>query len=143
MPEYANFDGTPFLSTMYGSGKGDFRFDAWRTLANVGVDHDWFPGNPWHVEQSNRVLTFLSQYGDACPNQFTLEGEPLSEDTSVGLTAAAAVAGLAADPELARPFVEQLWNAPVPSGVYRYYNGMLYMLGLLQAGGRFEIIEPQ
>lgn len=143
MPEYANYDGTPYTSTIHGPGKADFRFDAWRTLSNVGMDHDWFEADPWNVEQSNRVLSFLSQFGDACPNQFTLDGKPLSEDTSVGLTATAAVAGLAADPSLARSFVEQFWNAPVPTGVYRYYDGMLYMLGLLQAGGRFQIIEPQ
>jgi oligosaccharide reducing-end xylanase len=54
----------------------------------------------------------------------------------------AAVAGQAADPELARPFVQQLWDAPPPTGKWRYYDGVLYFLGLLQAGGRFQVIEP-
>jgi oligosaccharide reducing-end xylanase len=54
----------------------------------------------------------------------------------------AATAGLAADPDLARPFVARLWELKVPSGRFRYYNGLLYMLGLLETGGRFRIIAP-
>jgi len=142
MPEYAHFDGTPFHETTFGAGKGDFRYDAWRTLANVGLDHAWWRADPWQVEQSNRVLRFLQAQGPNLPNQFSLDGRPLSTDTSTGLIAMAAVAGLAADPDLARPFVQQLWDAPIPAGHWRYYNGLLYLLGLLQTGGRFQIHPP-
>jgi oligosaccharide reducing-end xylanase len=141
MPEYSHFDGRPYLN-FGGPGRGDFRYDAWRTLANVGLDYAWFAADPWQVEQSNRVLRFLAAHGPKCPNQFTLEGKPLSKDTSVGLTAMAAVAGLAADPKVAKPFVQQLWDAPVPTGQWRYYNGLLYFFGLLQASGRFQIYGP-
>jgi len=120
MPEYAEFDGRPYTATTFGAGKGDFRFDAWRTLANVALDHAWWRADPWQREQSNRVLRFLGSQLPAVPNQFALDGTPLSEDSSTGLLATAAVAGLAADPELARPFVEQLWNAPIPAGQWRY-----------------------
>mgnify|MGYP001547154608 FL=1 len=141
MPEYANFDGSPHDGM--GEGKQDFRFDAWRTLANVGLDHAWFPTDGWAVEQGNRILRFFASQGPAIPNQFTLDGKPLSKDTSVGLTAMAAVAGLAADPDLARPFVQQLWDAPIPTGHWRYYDGLLYFLGLMETGGRFKIYPPK
>ena len=136
MPDYANFDGTP-----YGSDEHkDFRFDAWRTLSNVAVDYAWFAADPWQVEQSNRILHFLESQGiDSYPNQFTLDGEPLSGDHSTGLVAMAAVAALAADPETGRPFVQELWDAQIPSGQWRYYDGMLYMLALLHASGNFKI----
>ncbi|MEO6993048.1 MAG: glycosyl hydrolase family 8 [Lacunisphaera sp.] len=140
MPEYANFDGSPYGGL--GEGKQDFRFDAWRTLANVGLDHAWFPTDGWATEQSNRVLRFLASHGPERPNQFTLAGKPLSKDSSVGLTAMAAVAGLAADPAVARPFVQQLWDAPIPTGHWRYYDGLLYFLGLMETGGRFKIYSP-
>ena len=140
MPEYAYFDGRPHRAFV--EDKGDFRYDAWRTLANVALDHAWWNIDPWQVEQSNRVLRFLQSQGPVIPNQFTLEGKPLSSSDSLGLTAMAAVAGQAADAELARPFVQQLWDAPLPEGQWRYYNGMLYFLGLLQAGGRFQVFEP-
>lgn len=139
MPEYANFDGTPRNA----DGRGDFRFDAWRTLANVALDHAWFGVDPWQVEQSNRVVRFLASHGTAFPNQYTLDGKPLSTDWSLGLLSTAAVAGLAADADVARPFVSRLWDAKPPSGKWRYYDGLLYFLALLQTSGRFQIHAPQ
>jgi len=139
MPDYANFDGTP-----YGSDEHkDFRFDAWRTLSNVAVDYAWFGADPWQVEQSNRVLDFLASQGiDSYPNQYALNGKPLSGDHSTGLVANAAVAALAADPEKGKPFVQALWDTQVPSGQWRYYDGMLYILALLHVSGNFRIYMP-
>lgn len=137
MPEYANFDGTPRPGE-----KGDFRFDAWRTLANVGLDYAWFAADPWQRQQSNRVLKFLAAQGLSCPNQYTLDGKPLSSDSSTGLVAMAAVAGLAADPKLAKPFVRQLWDASIPTGKWRYYDGLLYCLALIQVSGNFKAYGP-
>ena len=113
MPDYSNFDGTPHGADEH----KDFRFDAWRTLSNVAVDYAWFGADPWQVEQSNRVLNFLASQGmNSYPNQYSLEGKPLSGDHSTGLAAMAAVAALAADPEIGQPFVQALWDANIPSG---------------------------
>jgi len=140
MPDYANFDGTPYGSDDH----KDFRFDAWRTLSNVAVDYAWFAVDPWQVEQSNRVLTFLASQGiDSYPNQFALDGTPLSGDHSTGLVSMAAVAALAADRETGEPFVQALWDTQIPSGKWRYYDGMLYMLGMLHVSGNFKIYIPQ
>ena len=140
MPDYAYFDGTP-----YGSGDHkDFRFDAWRTLSNVAVDYAWFAADPWQVEQSNRVLDFLASQGiDSYPNQFAIDGTPLSGDHSTGLVSMAAVAALAADPEKGKHFVEALWDTNVPSGKWRYYDGLLYMMGIMHVSGNFKIYSPQ
>lgn len=54
----------------------------------------------------------------------------------------AAVAGLAADPELAQPFVQRLWDAPIPTGKWRYYDGLLSLLALLEVSGNFRIYVP-
>lgn len=136
MPDYANFDGTPYGSNDH----KDFRFDAWRTLSNVAVDYAWFAADPWQVEQSNQVLDFLASKGmDTYPNQYALDGTPFSSDHSTGLVAMAAVAALAADPEKGKPFVQALWDTPIPQGKWRYYDGMLYMLGLLHVSGHFKI----
>ena len=139
MPDYADFDGMPYGSDEH----SDFRFDAWRTFSNVAVDYAWFAADPWQVEQSNRVLDFLASQGiDSYPNQFTLDGTPLSGDHSTGLVSMAAVAALAADPEKGKPFVQELWDAQIPSGKWRYYDGMLYMLGMLHVSGHFKIYTP-
>jgi len=139
MPDYANFDGTPYGTDDH----KDFRFDAWRTLSNVAVDYAWFAADPWQVEQSSRVLGFLASQGmDSYPNQFALDGTPLSSDHSTGLVSMAAVAALAADRETGEPFVEALWDTQIPSGQWRYYDGMLYMLGILHVSGNFRIYIP-
>ena len=54
----------------------------------------------------------------------------------------AAVAALAADPEIGKPFVQALWDATIPSGKWRYYDGMLYMLALLHVSGNFRVYVP-
>jgi oligosaccharide reducing-end xylanase len=53
-----------------------------------------------------------------------------------------AVACLASTNANRRDFVEELWNAPVPSGPYRYYDGLLHMMALLQVSGNFKIYDP-
>ncbi|MCX6032210.1 MAG: glycosyl hydrolase family 8 [Chloroflexi bacterium] len=139
MPDYANFDGTPYGNDDH----KDFRFDAWRTLSNVAVDYAWFAADPWQVEQSDRVLGFLASQGrDSYANQYSLAGRALSADHSTGLVSMAAVAALAASPEKGKPFVQALWDAQIPSGKWRYYDGMLYLLGLLHDSGNFRIYKP-
>jgi oligosaccharide reducing-end xylanase len=116
MPDYCSFEGRPFNRR----GHEAFRFDAFRTLASVGLDWAWFAADPWQIEQSNRVLRFLAALGPNCPNNFALDGTPLTMDHSPGLFATAAVAALAADTPDARLFVERLWNMPPPDGIERY-----------------------
>lgn len=139
MPDYAEFDGTPT-----GSDHQDFRFDAFRTASNVAMDYAWFAADPWQVEQSNRLLEFFYSQGiNRYVNQYTLEGKPLSSDRSTGLMAMNAVAALAATTDKAPQFVEALWDAPIPSGKWRYYDGLLYMLALLHVSGSFRIYAPK
>lgn len=139
MPDYANFDGTAYGTDEH----ADFRFDAWRTLSNVAVDYAWFAADPWQVEQSERVLDFLASQGiDSYPNQYSLDGEALSSDHSTGLVSMTAVATLAASPEKGKPFVQALWDAEIPSGKWRYYDGLLYTLALLHVSGNFRIYSP-
>ena len=55
-----------------------------------------------------------------------------------------AVAGLATtDAKRAKLFTDALWNAPIPSGQGRYYDGMLYLMSLMHLGGEFRIWAPQ
>jgi oligosaccharide reducing-end xylanase len=142
MSEYAHFDGRPYVETNFGKGKDEFGFDAWRTLAHVALDYAWGTHDLWEREQSDRVLRFLGEQGEGLVNRYALDGRPLGQGSSPGLVAMAAVAGVAAsDPQLARPFVKRLWDAPTPTGKWRYYDGMLTVLGLLQTGGRFQVFD--
>ncbi len=140
-PDYANFDGTP--NGGQDGSHDEFRFDAWRVASNIAVDHLWFEADPWEITQSERLLDFFASQGVATyGNQYTLSGMQLSNSHSPGLVAMNAVAGLAASPEKATPFVQALWDLSIPSGQYRYYDGLLYLLGLLHVSGNFKIYAP-
>jgi oligosaccharide reducing-end xylanase len=142
MPDYAEFDGSP--TDPWGGGHDAFRFDAWRNGMNVAADYAWFAADGWESEQSDRLLDFFHDRGiRSYANQFALDGEPLSGDHSLGLVAMNAVAALAATTDKAPDFVSELWNARPPTGRWRYYDGLLYMLALLHVSGDFRIYSPQ
>ena len=142
-PDYANFDGSPWASD-WNSGSADFRFDAWRTAMNWSVDWAWWSKDVCERQLSDRLQAFFESQGMATyGNQFTLGGKPLSKDHSPGLIAMNAAASLAATHPRSRQFVEALWNTPIPSGWHRYYDGLLYLLGLLHCSGEFRIWPPR
>ncbi len=139
-PDYAKFDGTPF--NPWGGGNDNFQFDAWRVAMNIAIDYLWFAKDEWEVTQSNRMLNFFYSKGiKTYGNVFSLDGEKSSGDHSLGLVTANAVAALASTNENRKEFVEQLWDAKTPTGRFRYYDGILYMLGMLQASGNFKIYD--
>ncbi|MGH7996295.1 MAG: glycosyl hydrolase family 8 [Opitutaceae bacterium] len=139
MPDYCHFDGTPVAL----GGHGIFEYDAWRTLSYPAWDYSWWAADRWEVAQSDRVLRFFSRRHPHCPGRLELDGTPVSTEQSKGLCAMEACAGMAADPTLARPFVRRLWEMKTPEGRFRYYDGLLMMLGLLECGGRFRIYAPR
>ena len=142
-PEYANFDGSPWAAP-WKPDSVDFRFDAWRVAMNWSLDWAWWQKDPCARNLSDRLQAFFeskdfSHYG----NQFKLSGAQLSSSHSTGLVAMNAVASLAATNARGEKFVEELWNAPLPAGQYRYYDGMLYLLGLLHCSGEFRAWTPR
>jgi oligosaccharide reducing-end xylanase len=111
--------------------------------ANVSVDYVWFAADPWEIEQSNRLLDFFASQGmNDYKAEYTLDGKPDAGHRSTGLMATNAVAALAADPQKGKPFVQALWDLDIPTGKYRYYDGLLTMLALLQDSGNFRIYTP-
>jgi oligosaccharide reducing-end xylanase len=143
-PEYANFDGSPYGSR-WNSGSVNFQFDSWRTAMNWSVDWAWWGKDIRERELSDCLQAFFESKGmSTYGNRFTLEGVQLSNDLdqATGLIAMNAAVSLAASHPRSKQFVEALWNAPVPYGQWRYYDGMLYMLGMLHCSGQFRIWPP-
>lgn len=142
-PNYANYDGTPVPGFR---GENDkFGPDAWRTAANWAVDWSWWAADPRERELSDKIQTFFESQGiDTYVNRYTLDGKPQGGSHSTALVAANAVTSLAAtNQERAMKFVEALWRAEIPSGRYRYYDGMWYLMGLLHCSGEFRIWAPK
>jgi oligosaccharide reducing-end xylanase len=139
-PDYANFDGTPHASSR-NKGTVDFRFDAWRTAMNWSMDWSWWAKDARERQLSDRLQAFFeSQSMPVYGCQFTLDGSTQLDDRHApGLVAMNAVASLAATDPRAREFVDALWNTPVPDGIERYYDGLLYLMALLHCSGAYRI----
>ncbi|HVU09070.1 MAG TPA: glycosyl hydrolase family 8 [Verrucomicrobiae bacterium] len=142
-PDYANFDGTPWAAS-WNTNSADFQYDSWRTAMNWSVDWAWWNKDAHEKVLSDRIQAFfeskgLSNYG----NRFTLGGNQFGNDHATGLVAMNAVASLAATNPNSQKFVEALWNTPMPTGQWRYYDGMLYLLAMLHCSGEFKIWPPQ
>jgi oligosaccharide reducing-end xylanase len=138
-PDYANFDGTP-KSVSWGTEHVDFRYDAWRTINNSAFDYAWFKKDPWANTYADRIQDFFVSKGRTTYGGcYKLDGTQTNSDHSPGLVAMNAVGSLAATKAQAYDFVEDLWKLSAPSGQYRYYDGMLFMFGLLHCSGNFKI----
>jgi len=139
-PDYATFEGAGYHASFSSDAHEDFRYDAWRIAQNIAFDYAWFAKDDWAKTHADRIQDFfmkqgLSNYG----NCFTLSGTKTSSDHSPGLVGMNAVASLAATKSQAYDFVNELWKLSAPSGQYRYYDGCLYMFGLLHCSGNFRI----
>jgi oligosaccharide reducing-end xylanase len=142
-PDYANFDATPWASP-WNPRSANFQVDAWRTVMNWSMDWAWWAKDIRERQLSDRLQAFFESQGISdYKSHFKLDGTPVGGAHSTGLVAMNATASLAATHQRAKQFVEALWNTPIPSGQYRYYDGMLYMLGMLNCGGQFRIWPPQ
>jgi oligosaccharide reducing-end xylanase len=140
-PDYAHFNGKPF--DPFGRGTDNFLYDAWRVAMNVAIDYQWFAADSWAITQSNRLLNFFAGKGiKTHGSMFSLDGKTLSGFHNPGLVAMNAVACLASTNENRVDFLEEFWNTPVPIEEGRYYDGLLYMLGLLAVSGNFKIYDP-
>jgi len=142
-PDYANFDATPWASP-WNPRSANFQVDAWRTAMNWSMDWAWWAKDIRERQLSDRLQEFFESQGISdYKSHFKLDGKPIGGAHSTGLIAMNAAAGLAATHERSKLFIEELWNTSVPSGPHRYYDGMLYMLGMLHCGGQFRIWPPR
>lgn len=59
--EYAEFDGTPYQPVLdQWGGRHDWYYsDAYRTIANIALDYEWFAKDEWESENVDRFLNFF------------------------------------------------------------------------------------
>lgn len=134
-PDYSEYTG----AAKNEGNHGDFRFDAWRIAANIACDYAWWAKDTWATTHANRIQSFFYDQGvDSYGNQWSLDGKNLGPDHSPGLVAMNATASLASSDKKSWSFLEDLWNISPTTGKYRYYDGCLYMMGLLHCSGKFR-----
>ncbi|MDR0547334.1 MAG: T9SS type A sorting domain-containing protein [Dysgonamonadaceae bacterium] len=142
MPDYAEFNGTA-------KNDGDhkyFCYDAWRCIMNMAVDYAWFKADENEAALINKIHNFFNSKGiESYGGLYKLDGTVLNNNTdhSPGLVACNATGSLASNLPLAWDFIEDFFNQPIPSGKYRYYDGMLYFMNFLHLSGNFKIYKPE
>lgn len=101
--EYAEFDGTPYQPVLdQWGGRHDWYYsDAYRTIANIALDYEWFAKDEWESENVDRFLNFFcdtvqekDRDGIFLTDGTILEGKALHP---VAMTAVNAQAALASD----------------------------------------------
>lgn len=135
-PDYSEYTG----AAKNEGNHGDFRYDAWRIAANIACDYAWWAKDSWATTHSNRIQSFFYNQGvDSYGNLWSLDGtKNYSTDHSPGLVAMNATASLASSDKKSWSFLENFWNISPTTGKYRYYDGCLYMMGLLHCSGKFK-----
>ncbi len=142
--EYAEFDGSPMSRPIpWTRDRHDWFFsDAYRTIANIGLDYEWFGVDVGQRAAADRIQQFLI---DDCRRGsyhiYEVDGRIADERAlhPFGITATTAQGSLAAQGELAREWVEHFWKMPLRTGKWRYYDNCLYMFAFLALSGNYRI----
>lgn len=154
-PEYGEFDGSPVSKTLpWTKDRHDWFFsDAYRTAANIGLDHEWCGGDERLTEAVKRLQYTLGvTYKDDPYKTYEVDGTPLEQDAlhPIGILATTAQASLAIDAPLslddpdpvralAAQWAERFWNEPMRKGSRRYYDNCLYVFAFLALSGKYRI----
>ena len=141
-PDYSAFDGTPWKPKNWGYDTRRYQFDALRCAMNVGMDYYWFGKDAANqTEMMSRLLNFFKQ-DNFTHEYFNVDGSAPAGNYSTGMIGANAVGAFTLnDKNLAKEYIQRLWDEPLPTGKFRYYSGMVYMMSMLHVSGNFRIIK--
>ena len=142
---YADYDGTPHAGHQEIFGRHDWYYsDAYRTIANIAMDHLWYDKDPWQTEIANRLQKFYcEEQREHWDGVFLIDGTRLEEKAlhPVAIVAVNAQASLAADGPHIKECVDRFWNTPLRTGDRRYYDNFLYLFAMLALSGNYRIYK--
>ena len=150
--EYAEFDGQPMSRPLpWTTDRHDWFFsDAYRTVANIGLDYEWFGIDEGQYEAPEKLLRFLDARWDENPFKiYEVDGTSLHKPAlhPVGLQVTTtqgilAVLGRTKDEEsvrIAKKWLEEFFRMPLREGNRRYYDNCLYFFAFLALSGNYRI----
>lgn len=141
--EYAEYDGTPRKEEKVGNQRHDWYYsDAYRTVANIGLDYLWFAADEWERDNAQKVQIFFCETENGQIDRVYLtDGTALDEKARhpVAVIATNAQASLAAEGNFLKECVKLFWETPLRQGKRRYYDNCLYFFALLALSGRYRI----
>ena len=151
--EYAEFDGSPMSRPLpWSTDRHDwFYSDAYRTVANIGLDYAWNKKDVGQCAAALNLLRFFDEEDKAGRELgvYEIDGTRLDQKPlhPVGLLAST-VQGIPAvvkdditpeDEALVKKWLQKLWDTPMREGDRRYYDNCLYFFAFLALGGQYRI----
>jgi endo-1,4-beta-D-glucanase Y len=97
--------------------------DKLRTVANFMSDLNFFDADPFETTYASEYATWVTS----------------NNNGSTAMLACNGLLGFGLPAATGKPFVQKLWSAAIPTGTYRYYDGALYAIALLQVSGSFHL----
>ena len=114
--EFADYDGTPRNWDIAKNERHDWYYsDAYRTIANIGLDYLWFAKDEWEKENANKLQQFFCEKGSIY-RVYETDGRPVSGIEAlhpIAIIATNAQASLAANGSYAKECVDIFWNTPL------------------------------
>ncbi len=142
--EYAEFDGTPMSGKLpWTDERHDWFFsDSYRTVANIGLDYEWFGVDCGQTAAADNIQKYLIE--DARKDDYHIyevDGRMAGSKAlhPVAITATVAQASLAADNSYTKEWIERFFNLPMRTGDRRYYDNCLYFFAFLALSGNYRI----
>lgn len=144
--DYASHEGEPQV-TSFNAFSHKSAYDSYRVIGNLAMDYHWVSKSPKMLELINRQVTFfeseIEEYGNFIA-VYELDGtrEPGITFRGEGRNAMNGFGATASEQVFSDEMLKSLWDQSPPSGEFRYYDGLLYMMGLMHASGDFKIYKP-
>lgn len=130
MPVRARFDGTP--EAYYDR----FAPEAYRAQINMTLDHIWSGTNDWVVDESNKLLLF---FFPGIGMSYNLDGSAPMGPRDPALVVVTGVSAMIAMDTSRMQFMSAVWDLVLPTGMARYYSGILDLTALLIMSGQYRI----
>lgn len=143
--EYSEFDGSPLkMKLPWSKDRHDwFYSDSYRTVANIGLDYEWFKTDVGQLKAAYNIQrALLDDMRADTYHIYEVDGR-IAGDKALhpfGITATVAESVLATKlDEVAREWVNKFFGMPLRKGERRYYDNCLYFFAFLALSGRYKI----
>lgn len=142
--EYAEFDGSPMSRPLpWIKDRHDWFFsDSYRTVANIGLDYEWFGIDVGQCAAAKNMQNFLAEAAKTGEfHIYEVDGTQVNSEPlhPIAIPATVAQGVLASDLETGKDWVLRLWNMPMRDGRWRYYDNCLYVFAFLALSGNYRM----
>ncbi len=142
--EYAEFDGSPMRRKLpWTDDRHDwFYSDSYRTVANIGLDYEWFGKDEGQCHAAQAIQEFLLEDGRRNTyHVYELDGSIAERQAlhPVAIPATVAMSVLASFTSYSKEWVDLFWKLPMRTGDRRYYDNCLYFFAFLALSGNYKI----